>query len=484
MQGDPKMKALRGFNSAALIALAILSGIGVVHADNGPELSDCAWPILLSPEGLGNWLGGPDNQARYWMMAFPGKYQTMEIKGHYPQARYFSVVAYNAGDDFLPTSTAGHLFDAMIEPDQGGFNPFQQATPTRSDNDGDNAYTIFVTREDTNGNGNTIHVTGNYAWIMLRIYVPNTEQSPSGQASTGGVPLPIVKLYGAGTAPETLQPCPIEAPSSQDSYPVRSINKLVDVRAVQQLFFPDNLILNQASDQDEPAEGRLWFAPPWNPPMILMPNPDNKYLVAIPGPYQEGRVIVLRARAPRVPGAYDGRSKSRQHSGNVDLRYWSMCNTQFEPPIAAVGCFSDRSVVTQGGWFTVAITDDLTRPEWLPRNINWLPWGDAQYPKWFFYRNMIPVESDAEYDDPDLFPYAIQKVLVDCWKGKADTPPTNQCRHPEAVVDFTFPDLPPRADIDAAGPYVQEIMGDYYPVAAWCDKSTFLRGGWRACLDD
>ena len=30
----------------------------------------------------------------------------------------------------------------------------------------------------------------------------------------------------------------------------------------------------------------------------------------------------------------------------------------------------------------------------------------------------------------------------------------------------------------------QKIMGDYYPVTVWCDKSAFVRGGWRACLAD
>jgi hypothetical protein len=25
-------------------------------------------------------------------------------------------------------------------------------------------------------------------------------------------------------------------------------------------------------------------------------------------------------------------------------------------------------------------------------------------------------------------------------------------------------------------------MGAYYPVALWCDKSTFIHGGWSACI--
>jgi hypothetical protein len=59
----------------------------------------------------------------------------------------------------------------------------------------------------------------------------------------------------------------------------------------------------------------------------------------------------------------------------------------------------------------------LIRPDWLPRTINWLPWGDGQYLKWFFFRKMIPVESEAQYDNKDLFPYAIQKVVAGGWRA-------------------------------------------------------------------
>jgi hypothetical protein len=45
-----------------------------------------------------------------------------------------------------------------------------------------------------------------------------------------------------------------------------------------------------------------------------------------------------------------------------------------------------------------------------------------------------------------------------------------------------LPDVPRRGVIHAPGPSVQRVMGDYYPVAAWCDRATFERGGWQACL--
>jgi hypothetical protein len=67
------------------------------------------------------------------------------------------------------------------------------------------------------------------------------------------------------------------------------------------------------------------------------------------------------------------------------------------------------------------------------------------------------------------FPYAIQNV----WAA----PPDHYC-----TFDLSFQDLPKREDLDAKGPCAQEVMGDYYPVAVWCDKSTFVHGGWQACL--
>ena len=70
---------------AALIALAFLFNPDVTHAQNS---QGCAWPIEWSAEGIGNW-AIPDTYARWWVMPFDN-YQTMTIKGTYPNARFFS----------------------------------------------------------------------------------------------------------------------------------------------------------------------------------------------------------------------------------------------------------------------------------------------------------------------------------------------------------------------------------------------------------
>lgn len=488
------MKALKRWLAIGLVSIATLSHPGLLQAQTPPTFSACAWPLQVSPEGFGNYLA-PDDQARYWMMPFEAAYDSMTIEGTYPAARYFSFVAYAGNADGRPVRTAGHLFDAIIAPDPGsGINPFipynGQRRPPKPDV---GTYTINVVREATevpvtNG-ANTIVVDENPAWIALRIYVPTADDALGGLALSGGVPLPTVTLTsGDDEASVTvLEPCPIPASTdSPDYFPMRSINKFADVLGFLRFLFPEDFDINQHKDWDDMPEGQVWFAPPWDPPVLLFPNPDNKYLVAIPGPYQPGKMLVIHAKAPTFPESTAGGPPNRKHEERrgkePDVRYWSICLNDMELPIGTVRCLADRSIKSQGHGYTIVISNDLVRPRWLRPNVNWLPWGDERYPKLLFYRHMIPVESESEYADIP-FDYAIQKVVVGCWEGK-DTGERDECIHEEAVIDFLLPDLPSRAEVTEAGPNVQAIMDEYYPVAAWCDEDTFRRGGWRACLGE
>ena len=133
-----------------------------------------------------------------------------------------------------------------------------------------------------------------------------------------------------------------------------------------------------------------------------------------------------------------------------------MCNNDLALPVPVVNCTADLTTTIQGGYYTIVISDDLLRPDWLRPNTNWLPWGDEQYPKIVFFRNMLPATK---------FPYAIQNAIA-----------------AGCTFNFDFPTLPDRSDVDSAGRCAQRVMDDYYPVAAWCDKSTFIAGGWQACV--
>ncbi len=80
----------------------------------------------------------------------------------------------------------------------------------------------------------------------------------------------------------------------------------------------------------------------------------------------------------------------------------------------------------------------------------------THYLKIVFARNMLPAPK---------FHFAIQNAI------------DHGCTFP-----FVLPNIPDRGLIDTAGQCAQQWMGDYYPVAVWCDKSTFVHGGWQACM--
>ena len=420
-----------------LMALAFLTNPDAARAQNR---LNCAWPIELSPEGFGNAVL-PESFARDFVIPFDTQYETMTIKGTYPNVRYFSFVVYI---DKTPTDIAGHLYDAQIAPDPGSVNPFvRPKTTTHRPVSGVNGtYTIVISRTGQTS-GNTIKVPQDaFVWVFLRMYVPSADPSLSGQSLIGGVPLPTIYLNGST---QTLKPC-------------SPVNDVQDMIAYLQAIFQGVDALE--GGEGTPSSDRLWFAPPEKPPIRVMPNPDNKYIAILPGDnYQPGRIIVIHGKAPGTPDTYDGSPIWEPAPGfrTVDMRYWSLCNNDLALPISVVNCTADLTTELQGGDYTIVISDDLLRPDWLRPNINWLPWGDKHYPKRVMFRNMLSAPN---------FPFSVQKAI----------------ELPGCTFKFELPEIPQSDATITAGQCVQQVMGDYYPVAVWCDKSTFVHGGWQACI--
>jgi hypothetical protein len=48
--------------------------------------------------------------------------------------------------------------------------------------------------------------------------------------------------------------------------------------------------------------------------------------------------------------------------------------------------------------------------------------------------------------------------------------------------DLQFPTPPTQEAIKEAGECALDVMGDYYPQAVWCDRTTFIKRGWRGCF--
>src|SRR5512139_3932762 len=130
------MKMFRGSIITGLMVLALLINPHVARAQND---RNCAWPIEFSPEGFGNMVL-PESFARDFIIPFDTQYETMTIKGTYPNVRYFSFVVYK---DKTPTDIAGALYDAQIVPDPGSVNPFVKPGGSNG------KYTVVISRTES-----------------------------------------------------------------------------------------------------------------------------------------------------------------------------------------------------------------------------------------------------------------------------------------------------------------------------------------------
>lgn len=433
------MKALLALG---FITLLLLANPRVSEAQS-PTLPTptCAWQFEWSPFGLGNWLW-PDTANRWWYMPIDKQWQQLTITGTYPKARFFSIAVY----DNAPVSTglADHLFDAQIGPDPGSINPF--ATPDAVSHNPsakpESTYTITVMRGNNTAD-NMLQLHADTGWLLYRLYLPN-----AGEGSMGGVPLPEVKVTNASGQTTTLMTCPI-------------VNRQSELAQLQPQFVPAELEDPLASLSIPPAPDRIWFGAIKEPPPSLLPNPDNKYLISFFMPeYKPNRVIVIRGKMPAFPDTYHGQPVSQPARGfkTVQLRYWGLCQAELVSPLPVSGCATDASTpLDEQGFYTIVVSNDVLRPEWLPKRVVWLPWGDEKMvPKLIFLRNLL-----ASAD----FSQSVQSA-IDQGCG----------------FNLTFPTPPTQDTIETSGRCAQAVMGDYYPEAVWCDRQTFISGGWRACF--
>ena len=115
-------KPLKHLLAAGLYGLAGLAALASASTALAQNALNCAWPLTVSPSGSGNYLA-PDDQARYWMMPMPAGIRTLTLRGAYPNARYFSFVAYDGNASGRPVGPAGDLYDSTIVPDGTGATP-------------------------------------------------------------------------------------------------------------------------------------------------------------------------------------------------------------------------------------------------------------------------------------------------------------------------------------------------------------------------
>lgn len=443
VEHNRRMQAIKAFLALSFSTLLLLANPRVSEAQS-PTLPtpNCAWQFEWTPFGLGNWLW-PDTANRWWYMPIDKQWQQLTITGAYPKARFFSFAVY----DNAPVSTglADHLFDAQIAPDQGSGNPF--ATPDAVSRNPsaqpDPTYTVTVTRSNNNTASNTLQLHADTGWLIYRLYLPN-----AGEGSMGGVSLPEIKVTDMSGQTTTLTTCPV-------------VNRQSELAQLQPQFVPAELEDPLATLSIPPVPDRIWFGAIKEPPPSLLPNPDQKYLISFFMPeYKPDRVIVIRGKMPAFPDTYHGRPVSQPARGfkTVQLRYWGLCQAELVSPLPVSGCAPDASTpLDSRGFYTIVVSNDVLRPEWLPKRVVWLPWGDEKMvPKLMFLRNLL-----ASAD----FSQSVQSA-VDQGCG----------------FNLTFPTPPTQDVIETSGRCAQEVMGEYYPEAVWCDRQTFISGGWQACF--
>jgi hypothetical protein len=399
------MKALRKMPSLSLTmpiaGLALLLGSAASSVAQSLTLP-CSWPVESTGSGITN-VAFPDTDATYWVMPVDTtRWTAMTVTGEYPQSRFFSFVTY-----FQTGGAVDSIVDANIAPDSGSTNPFQPGPASSTQN-----YTVTI-NGNTTDSGNHIH-WGNtrFALVVYRIYVADKPLS-----RTAGVALPVVTLTDTEGNTYITRSCPQLETAAQE--PV--LNNLLE-----QI---ESALPGTTSCPSTPSQQvAVTFVANTSGGRFL-PNPATKYVSARGVCPEPGKVIVIRGKAAVFPNTYNDSSIFQPAiPGDIQLRYWSMCNNDENVPFPVVACRPDHATQLDGqGFYTYvlspaeSLTTPSTAPTWVPSDATWLPWGSLTVPNALLFREMLPMPGFA-------------------------------------------------------------LAGDYFPKGVYCDKQLFIAQGWQGCF--
>lgn len=320
--------------------------------------------------------------------------------------------------------TIDTLRDNMIVPDSGSGNPFRDASARSLPPSQRKWHATLVTGPADHARNEIQALPAGQGtpagFLIIRVYVPDDAASPS-----GGVPLPDATMrLGGVTVPR--QPC--EQPFDPNDY----TGPLADLA---EAGF-DQVIAGAASGAFPGDTPETVFVNPASS-SGLFPNGDNKYLgTALT--YQPGRIAVVRGKAPLFP---DTRAGVPATDPDQQVRYWSVCQNDRVSPYPVVACAADfETALDASGHYTYAVAAPADLTSVADPTVTVLPWGDtAVTRKVLFLRYMLP--------SPAFYPQSIQA------SQDSGTDPAT-------------------------------VMGPYYPTAVYCAASTFVAGGYEACVDE
>ena len=375
-------------------------GSGSTGGESHPT-SSCFWfgPTFSATDQNLNY-AFPDSGALYWaaQFAIPDDARLV-LKGDYAHARYQSLNSY----DISTNSPTAALNDVSTAPDPGSANPY---LPGASRNgSGPRSYTATVLNEvpptdPASAAPNTLYagVPGqDRTTLLYRLYLPD-----NGRDVTGGVGLPEPELHladGQVLTGESL---------------CTAVSAATTTPAVDKL--PMNTYLSLRDQPGKPATFPAEQQPMWrtfyNVPFGLQcnylgrcdgapartggqySNIDNSYVAALTN-RGFGEVLTLTGTMPVTPRTTGGQDRV----GDVDMRYWSLCNNESMATTKVIGCLYDEQVpLDSARRFTIVATLPEDRPvnateacgvAWLPLS----PTGDgAGHPDdgYLILRNMLP----------------------------------------------------------------------------------------------
>jgi hypothetical protein len=379
----------------------ILTGSALSAAQTSLD-APCSWPDVSTGSGITNF-ALPDTNSTYWLMPVDTTlWSGMIIQGQYPQSRFFSFVTY-----YQVGGAVESIIDADIAPDPGNTNPFMP--PGGNRNGQPVNYTIRI---DGNTAVSANHIYwGNtqYAFVIYRIYAPD-----KGLSGMAGVPLPSVTLTDTHGNSHQTQTCSV-------------MNTPGDILLVLTLL---NGSSGGGSGSASCQTGNVVTFTPTTSPGLLLPNPATTYGAAVnlcidPG---QNEIIVVRGKAAVFPDTYNGGTIFQPAiPGQIQIRYWSMCNNVEQKPGRVVGCAADYATqLDSQGFYTYVVSygesaSTPTPPAWLPPGTTWLPWGGESAPRVLLFREMLPMPGFS-------------------------------------------------------------LAGDYLPQGVYCNKETFITQGWQGCF--
>ena len=439
----------------------------------------CAWPYFNARDTFHGYYS--DTHGYYWIAPFryePGG--ALEIRGHFPDARFISIDVF---DDRNLSIYSIH--DEDIAPDLGSSNPFQTAIAPAP-----HRYHFSVSLPDRPDPAETRLVRRNLApnssvpdTLAPDTLAPSTLARHSPARSYGrviyrlygpkhlaalhqGKPMPVLTVLDAQHQRlQVVEACRDTTLGEELAYlqfgvklAPKSRQLMGQLRAADDRYRLDRVVQDALPPRffllERPAESvNGQFVHPW-----------NSYLhapIAAPSPGEEPLVLV-RGKAPQAPDTAAGESVTQAQ----DLRYWSLCMNNQTLPYAVLDCVADNEVkLDEAGFYTVVVANDAPAliaevqgqaiggrsiatdsPPLTP-----LQWGTEYFDKILILRHMLP--------KPDFEPFSISAI---------------------AEARCNVPDVSVEQGIACA----REVMGDYYPEVATCDRATLRQGHWSRCFGD